>query len=55
MKSVAVDFDGQTQEHFHYVALSRVVSLEGLFLINFNPSKVKSSQIVKNEMEILRK
>lgn len=36
-----------------YVALSRVKSMEGLFIKNFNPNSIKASTLVKTEMERL--
>ena len=40
--------------HIHYVALSRVTTLEGLFITNFNEEKICVSNKVEQEMNRLR-
>ena len=37
-----------------YVALSRVKSLSGLHIVNFNPKAIRKSDLVDNEMTRLR-
>jgi hypothetical protein len=41
-------------DHIHYVAISRLVSLDGLYLLNLQEDKISISQHVKKEMERLR-
>ncbi|XP_070203473.1 uncharacterized protein [Littorina saxatilis] len=55
LEKVAVSFEGRTQDHLVYVALSRAKTLSGLHLLNFDPNKIKVSAQVKTEMERLRK
>ena len=40
--------------HMHYVALSRVTSLNGLHILNLNPSKIKVEDCVVEEIKRLR-
>jgi hypothetical protein len=40
--------------HIHYVALSRVTSLNGLHILDLNPSKIAVSDSVMEEIERLR-
>ena len=51
---VVIDFKGRCQAGMHYVALSRPRSLENLFLLNFDPNKIKVSVDVQKEMARLR-
>ena len=41
--------------HIHYVALSRVRSLKGLYIMNFNKEKIAVSESVNEELQRLRK
>ncbi|PIK46449.1 hypothetical protein BSL78_16696 [Apostichopus japonicus] len=41
MKEIVVDMSGaRSQCHIHYVALSRVTSLNGLYVLHLNPAKI---------------
>ncbi|XP_062619428.1 uncharacterized protein LOC134280987 [Saccostrea cucullata] len=40
--------------HIHYVALSRVRSLDGLFILDFNEKSLSKDETVDNEMDRLR-
>jgi len=52
---VVVDFTSSRQEaHTHYVALSRVRTLDGLFILNLCDNKIHISNYVKQEMAALR-
>ena len=53
-EKIVVDFSGRTQPHIHYVALSRVTTLDGLHIKNFNPNKITVTSEVKEEMARLR-
>ena len=55
LAKVAVSFQGMTQPHLVYVALSRAKTLDGLHLLDFDPNKIKVSPDVLREMERLRK
>ncbi|KAJ8017842.1 ATP-dependent DNA helicase PIF1 [Holothuria leucospilota] len=55
LNQVVVDMSGQrSQCHVHYVALSRVTSLSGLYILNLNQDKINVDQNVLEEMKILR-
>jgi endonuclease/exonuclease/phosphatase family metal-dependent hydrolase len=55
LDTVVVDFSTKRKEpHTHYVGLSRVRSLEGLFILNLAEDKMHVSEIVRNEMIQLR-
>jgi hypothetical protein len=55
MKSAAIDLTTPRKvDHIHYVAISRLVSLEGLHLLNLQEDKISISNDVKREMERLR-
>ena len=56
LNEVVVDFTGQKRavHHNHYVAFSRVKTLQGLHLRNFNPSKICTSDAATTEMKRLR-
>lgn len=53
MHSAVVDFTGRRSNHSHYVALSRVKSLQHLYIRNFNKVKISVSLEVKKEIERL--
>jgi hypothetical protein len=53
MHSVIVDFTGRRSNHSNYVALSRVKSLQHLYIRNFNKEKISVSPEVKKEIERL--
>ncbi|KAJ8025627.1 ATP-dependent DNA helicase PIF1 [Holothuria leucospilota] len=55
LQQVAIDMSGRAvQCHIHYVALSRVTSMEGLFIYDLNPTKINVDLRVAKEMEELR-
>ena len=49
-----VDFPVSAREHMHYVGLSQVRNSSALHILNLNENKIKVSEKVKNEMNILR-
>ena len=49
-----VDFTGRSNPHIHYVALSRVDTIDHLHIAAFDPKKIKVSKPVLEEMERLR-
>jgi len=55
MDQVVVDFTSSRKEpHIHYVGLSRVRTLEGLFILNLCENKIHISENVRQEMAQLR-
>ena len=52
---VVVDMTSGARPHQHYVALSRVTSLQGLYLLNGLNGEIKVNRGVVQEMERLRK
>ncbi|KAJ8050657.1 ATP-dependent DNA helicase pfh1 [Holothuria leucospilota] len=55
LSEVDVDMSGQSSQcHIHYVAFSCVTSLNGLYILNLNPDKIKVGPRVVTEMETLR-
>ena len=54
VSEIVVDFTGRTQTGIHYVAMSRVRKFDNLYLLNYDPRKVKASEEVKLEMCLLR-
>ena len=55
LSEVVVDFSTKRKEpHTHYVGLSRVKSLEGLFVLNLAEDKMQVSETVRDEMKLLR-
>lgn len=55
LKEVVLDMSGKTvQCHLHYVALSRVTSIKGLYILELNPAKTSVDVRVTKEMEQLR-
>ena len=53
--SVAIDMKNLFAEGQGYTALSRVKTLEGLFIANFNPAKITSSKLAKEFYSSLEK
>lgn len=54
LSAAVVDFPSSTQEHVHYVGLSRVRNSSTLHIINLNEHKIRVSEKVVNEMNRLR-
>lgn len=55
LNEVVIDMSGRrSQCHIHYVALSRVTSLTGLYILSLNPTKINVDQNVVKEMKELR-
>ena len=54
LNAAVVDFPRSTQEHMHYVGLSRVRNSSSLHVINLNEHKIRVSEKVVNEMNRLR-
>lgn len=55
LNEVAVDFTSSRKDaHSHYVGLSRVKTLDGLFILNLCSDKIQVSENVKTEMLQLR-
>ncbi|KAJ8049090.1 ATP-dependent DNA helicase pfh1 [Holothuria leucospilota] len=55
LKEVAIDMSGRAvQCHIHYVALSRVTSMTGLYIYDLNHGKINVDIRVAKEMEELR-
>lgn len=55
LEQVVLDFTGaRKQAHIHYVGLSRVKTLNGLFILNLSADKILVSNLVKQEMQRLR-
>ena len=52
---IVVDMTSGSRPHQHYVAFSRVTSLQGLFLLNGLSGQIKVDKSVIKEMERLRK
>jgi ATP-dependent DNA helicase PIF1 len=44
LKNAILDLEGVFSEHMVYVGMSRVSSLEGVYIHSFNPNKIKVSQ-----------
>ena len=53
MLSAVVDFQGRTDCHSHYVALSGVTSLQNLHILDLNEQRIRVSHEVKAEIERL--
>ena len=51
LDSIAVSFERTFKAGMAYVALSRVKTLTGLYITQFNPKKIKVSEMVKTEMD----
>ena len=47
LDSAVVDFPRSVSEHMHYVSLSRVRSMNTLFISSFDKSEIRVSQKVK--------
>ena len=54
MENIVVDLSGRKNPHMHYVALSRVTTLEGLNIIDLSPNNICIDSSVKTEMHRLR-
>ena len=55
LDEVVLDFTTKRKEpHCHYVGLSRVKTLDRLFILNLNSDKIHVSEAVKSEMNELR-
>ena len=54
LNAAVVDFPRSTQQHMHYVGLSRVRNSSSLHIINLNEHKIRVSEKVVNEMNRLR-
>jgi len=55
LDQVVVDFtSSRTEPHSHYVGLSRVRTLQGLYILNLCANKIHVSEKVKQEMAVLR-
>ena len=54
VSEIVMDSTGRTQIGIHYVAMSRVREFNKLYLLNYDPRKVKASEEVKLEMGRLR-
>jgi hypothetical protein len=54
MKNAVIDFSGRTFPHSHYVALSRVTSLDKLLIRNINETIIRVDQNVLQEQKRLR-
>lgn len=52
--NIVMDFKGRFRNGQAYVGLSRVKSKDGLYLKNFNPTKIHSNPVVKEEMKYLK-
>ena len=50
LDDIVVDIQGCFSPGQAYVACSRVKSLEGLYILNYNPSAIKQSDKVEKEM-----
>lgn len=56
MKEIVVEFNSKrTFDHIHYVGLSRVTAIDGLFIKNLAPEKISVNQDVVSEMSRRRK
>ena len=54
LQNIVVDMKGKFNRGQAYVALSRVKSLQGLYITNFNKSAIKTDSAVTNVMDDLR-
>ena len=55
LEQVVVDLSSNRKEpHLHYVGLSRVKTLDGLFILNLNEQKIHVSDKVTEQMVVLR-
>lgn len=54
LNEAVVDLPSQKREHMHYVALSRLRSINGLHLLNLNENKISVSKKAQEEMDRLR-
>lgn len=54
MDKAAISFKGKIQKHMVYVALSRLQTLKGLRLLDFDPKKISVDPLVQQEIARLR-
>ena len=54
LEAAVIDFPSRTQEHMHFVGLSRVRNSSALHILNLNDHKIRVSEKVANEMNRLR-
>ena len=54
VENIVIDLSGRAFPHIHYVALSRVKSLEGLYIDTLNENQIKVDDKVVAEMSRLR-
>ena len=54
LNEAVVDLPSSKREHMHYVALSRLRTILGLHILNFNENKIAVSKKVQEEMTRLR-
>ena len=54
LNEAVVDLPSSKQEHMHYVALSRLISISGLHILDMNENKISVSKKVQEEMKRLR-
>ena len=53
MEAAVVDFTGRSFPHAHYVAMSRVKTIDKLYIKNLNETAINTSALVKEEMNRL--
>ena len=54
VEEIVLDLSGRKTNHLHYVALSRVTALQGVFIQKLSPKTIATSTTVKDEMRRLR-
>jgi hypothetical protein len=54
LSSAVIDLSGRKTDHLHYVAISRLTSLDGLNILHLQEDKISVSANVKKEMARLR-
>ena len=54
LDEAVVDLPSSKREHMHYVALSRLIKISGLHILNLNENKITVSKKVQEEMTRLR-
>ena len=55
LDKLAIDLDGKKMPQIHYVGLSRVKSLDQLYILNLNEDKISLSKDVQQHMDTLRR